>query len=695
MVMVRDKISCGILLLAIFTTFTVPTAARELGYDSSATTCITEDEPYVLLNPSFENGLDYPWEWEAIGINEVNLYTEEGYYGQKSVKMYRETDTVSLWQDINLGIEQTEPKEEDVVEAGVWIKSEVSFSSGSFVINVLAIDGDNTEVIARKDDLNVTTEELGEWKYIKAEPVRFGKIPIGADKIRIKIESTVTGSLYVDFVQSGPIASINGNPTKFAIGEFHPWYGNWSNNPSWFNWKHEDKNPDNIIDGQKEIAAAYYPIINAYDSLDPNVISWQVDMTKAMLIDCLMVNYYGATHRPTYHDVFEQILDKVKTEDIRAVVLYEPKSHFNGWIPHDNRTESLKAVEEDIRTIVREWGAEKAYLKYNGLPVVAIFGMAYLGKDILGKDIDPITGDEWNTIQRNLSETRDTALFIGDVITDLKWENEDLEWYYWCFSGMFNWQIYNDRICEQKKPSRSDIKTYATNMNFRAQRWAEYKSEDHRFHISIVWPGFNDSGVKGWTNDSNNTRTEPYAVENEGDFYDETIEAVLEEDPDWVMVATINDWNEGTAIEPSVEKGYLYAVKTQNFLETFKGTDHVDDNLMQQITENYLRNHGKIAILISPSGTIDSVNPTYVWNTSERATEYELRVRNETETVILQSYTPEQVDPSSTGTCSITTDIFLGNGDYLWSVRVHDNNGLGLWNNRMPFTVESPRWDGI
>ena len=59
---------------------------------------------------------------------------------------------------------------------------------------------------------------------------------------------------------------------------------------------------------------------------------------------------------------------------------------------------------------------------------------------------------------------------------------------------------------------------------------------------------------------------------------------------DGVLVATFNDWTEGTIIEPTVQLGHALATLTQENIAAFKGVANTVD--LEAITENYLSSRG-------------------------------------------------------------------------------------------------------
>ena len=79
--------------------------------------------------------------------------------------------------------------------------------------------------------------------------------------------------------------------------------------------------------------------------------------------------------------------------------------------------------------------------------------------------------------------------------------------------------------------------------------------------MAPVAPGFDDRAIR-----------EPGTlVSREGQAtYDRTWRAALAVDPAWILVASWNEWHEGSEIEPSREHGTRYLEATRSWAERFR-----------------------------------------------------------------------------------------------------------------------------
>jgi endoglucanase len=124
------------------------------------------------------------------------------------------------------------------------------------------------------------------------------------------------------------------------------------------------------------------------------------------------------------------------------------------------------------------------------------------------------------------------------------------------------------------------------------------------------------------------------------------------------------------------------------------------ENFMGQFMKDFLFQHrndnlpGTFTVsLVSPSGAINTNNPTYTWNAVADATWYYLWVNGPSGNVLKQWFSATDVCGQST--CSATAAKILGAGAHTWYIRPwSDSAGYGLWSTGLTFTVTPPPLPG-
>jgi hypothetical protein len=91
---------------------------------------------------------------------------------------------------------------------------------------------------------------------------------------------------------------------------------------------------------------------------------------------------------------------------------------------------------------------------------------------------------------------------------------------------------------------------------------------------------------------------------------------------------------------------------------------------------------------VSPSGSISTLNPTYVWNAVTGAVTYEFLVQNLNGVLVDTTYTAAAANcGAGTGQCSVTPGTSLVDGtNYGWYVRAINASGTSAWSTGLSFT---------
>lgn len=586
---------------------------------------------YSFLNPSFEQGGYGDWNepgWRRWPENAYNsITTEKAYDGTHSVKLtnqYAGSNECLLRQWIPckdiLHPQDDAPNEKEMISASVWVNfgdiNDINLAGGNFWIEVTAkhdpdynpsTQNDVNTLIAKSYE-HISPEYVKEhstpsgWVKISTQPVNKAVIPWWTYGLEVSVHFFYAGTIYVD---------------KVEVGEAE------------------------LSNTQRQIACDKTPIIGPYDSNDDGVIGYHLGLCKSMLLDAMLINYYGNQYKQEKYQtiIFGKIADQAENKDMKVCVFYEPKVHLKKWgdvnycdnirnvsgmnaadrarvnayidnvTPYTDVSQisdfnvvkhyiKMAAVQSDIKYVLDTWGSRKSYLAFRGKPVIGIFGIYSSKYD------DGMTEQDWKDIYDNLTvhDGNYKFIFIGDSVPA-----DGAAGWFDCFGGMMNWYLVDEIIRDRNHPSENAIYQRSRDVvNGRTISWAQAGA--NRFAIGMTYPQFNDQGVGAW-GPIDTHQVDPYGnkvyryyvnrtpVWN-GKFYKMNNNGLMTDanDINWLVVATFNDWNEGTSIEPSVEDGYLYPIITQNFIEKFKGCAAVDDGKMQQITEKYIDTRVKMDV---------------------------------------------------------------------------------------------------
>ncbi len=97
------------------------------------------------------------------------------------------------------------------------------------------------------------------------------------------------------------------------------------------------------------------------------------------------------------------------------------------------------------------------------------------------------------------------------------------------------------------------------------------------------------------------------------------------------------------------------------------------------------------ATLVSPSGTVETTTPTFIWNAAPSARQYMLYVVDRLANPRIRlELTPEAAGCAAGGQCMVSPGVALATGDAKWWVYTVPASGAGIWSTAADITVRLP-----
>jgi hypothetical protein len=322
------------------------------------------------------------------------------------------------------------------------------------------------------------------------------------------------------------------NPMKVYM-HYMPWFEtpqtlggtNWG-----YHWKFNNRNP-NVIDaeGRRQIASHYYPKIGPYASSDPDVIEYHLLLMKYAGVDGLMIDWYG--EQGTNGDVASLLANSNavigKLDDFGMEFSVVAEDRFWTTAPGGS-TPDIDKAKANFAYLRNNYFNNPQYTRLGAAsdPLVSVFG--------------PIrfqTEGQWNQIVAEAGEPIE--------LLTLWYEKNDAGAN---ADGEYAW-IYEDAN------SNNHISHQSNFWQVRAPSLATAGG--------VAYPGFNDYYQEGGT-----STVIPFDIpHNNGQTLASTL-AFASQFPanvDFLQLATWNDFGEGTMFEPTVETGFSYLVRLQQF----------------------------------------------------------------------------------------------------------------------------------
>lgn len=304
------------------------------------------------------------------------------------------------------------------------------------------------------------------------------------------------------------------------VVHYMPWYetpavsGNWG-----WHWTMNRFDPERVnADGSRQIASHQYPLIEPYDSNDPDALECHVLLMKFAGIDGLVVDWYGAeafNDYATLHRNTRAIIHWARRAGLRFAICFEDRavrSMVQGGRLKEN--EAVPYGRAVMRFMETEWFRDPLYLRLEGKPVLLIFGPDYFTDSQLEEVISSLPE---RPVLATLHERRAPA--DGAFAWLPMWESRD---------GIL---------------SREGLNTYFAAFSRKSREWG--------VSIAAAFPGFHDIYEQAGVHPSYG-----YLDARRGETFRETLRTALESGADLIQLVTWNDYGEGTAIEPTTEDGY-------------------------------------------------------------------------------------------------------------------------------------------
>lgn len=332
--------------------------------------------------------------------------------------------------------------------------------------------------------------------------------------------------------QFDPVPVVKTNPMK-VWAHYMPWFedktssddGNWG-----MHWTMANKNPD-VVDenGQRQIAAHYYPLIGPYASSDTDVLEYHFLLMKYAGIDGILIDWYGTRNLYDYPsnkrntEVIVSVLEKVGLE---FAIVYEDQTL------RDEMTGDAARVNQavkDMQYLETDFFKKDSYIRIDGKPLLMNFGPQVIEQPA-----------DWNTVFGSMKERPAFFPLYGH-------------------STRANNTTHKNAIGEFIWVDATSMETkYANKNNF-----DEY--------IGGAYPGFDDFYQEGgWG------QPVLHDIEHKnGALLEQLLQMAEDNNMDYLQLITWNDFGEGTMIEPTVEFQYRFLESIQDFT----GVDYEKSNL--------------------------------------------------------------------------------------------------------------------
>lgn len=311
---------------------------------------------------------------------------------------------------------------------------------------------------------------------------------------------------------------------------YMPWFETPESIGRWgWHWTMNNRNP-NIIDakGNRQIAAHYYPLIGPYASRDKDVIEYHLLLMKYSGIDGVLINWYGI--KGSNGDINDLL-----TSSNSIIAEVDDYGLEFGVIMEDRFSRNIEDAKANMAYLKDNYFNKPAYIRYGAEqdPLLGIFGPITFQQPSQWAEIMPAAGEdvEFLTLWYESGEAGAHA------------------------DGEYSW-VYQDNS------------NHITHLqNFYTKRAPQLKTV-----VGSAYPGFYDYYKEGAAGAGYF-----YIPHNYGNTLDQTLAKLTEHKQviDMVQLATWNDFGEGTMFEPTLQTGFSYLKKVQQYTGVSYGEEEL------------------------------------------------------------------------------------------------------------------------
>jgi len=338
--------------------------------------------------------------------------------------------------------------------------------------------------------------------------------PAIAPSRRVPRGAAVVAALGAAFLAASPAPA-----APPVLVHLMPWYASKPVSGRWgWHWTMGRFDPDRpAAPGQLGSAAHDPPAIGLYDSRDPAAVECQVQLLVLSGIDGAVIDWYGTDDVHDYAAIHAATALAIKTlsrAGLRHAICYEDRAAAEVAKTRPADGDAAAVARRHVGWLANHWLADPGAVHVGGRPVVLLFGPRVL-----------VAADDWQRVRAGL----DPAPLL--LALEHVWRPAGLD-------GVFGWPpVSGNRVIEP----------------------AEYGAALERLAgaaragvptVAVAFPAFRDVYAEAGLHESYGS-----IADRGGATLAETLDAALATPAAFVQIATFNDHGEGTAIEPSRDRG--------------------------------------------------------------------------------------------------------------------------------------------
>lgn len=343
---------------------------------------------------------------------------------------------------------------------------------------------------------------------------------------------------------------------------FYAWYGAPPVDDQYYHWTHgvlphwtpsvnENYRKDPYV-APLDPGITYYPSKGLYSSNDINRLSEQMQELYEAGVDVVAVSWWGSRLKNTSVDGQGVGSDHCMSNILDAAARHGVKVAFH-LEPYADR--GVHQIHDDLTYIFDQYGAHSSFYRHP----TTNQGLVYL------YDSYQLSSDQWKLLltkegSLSIRGTSIDCIAIGLVLDDINYLVDSH------FDGAYSYFAATG-FTQASTPSN----------------WASLQQrllEKGLVFIPSVAPGYDDTRLRQWNGQNKRAR-------RHGEYYDSMWREALSVSPQIIAITSVNEWGEGSQIEPAKSFITDKGVKLVGYSEDPELNDNQDENLYLDLTRRW------------------------------------------------------------------------------------------------------------
>ena len=128
----------------------------------------------------------------------------------------------------------------------------------------------------------------------------------------------------------GEESSPHPDSPPLILAHYMPWHESLPHSGHWgWHWTMDHFDPNQIVDGRRQLASHFYPLAGCYDSGDPDLLEYHLQLMKLAGIDGVIVDWYGLTNLHDYailHRNTKRLVQIANRLGMKFAICYEDQT---------------------------------------------------------------------------------------------------------------------------------------------------------------------------------------------------------------------------------------------------------------------------------------------------------------------------------------------------------------------------------